>query len=442
MRRPSVLAVVLVPLFAACGGDDDGGGGGGGDADGSPDGEPDAASSFGACPGPANPIELDGSFISATIEEPGQRDRYRFVADAGTWVLLDITANVESDPERLDSWLRLYGPDGELIVENDDALPRMGRDSEIITRLTADGQHCIEVLDFTDADGDDGTEPVGGNNYTYDLTTVVLDDDVTNVTFDPEDGDALADAADVDLLTSTHILLGELDPEDLDVFKFTIPEADENSTLYSVVLPPGVKGTASTTAARAATVVSVDGEETVALIRPGSAQTDLSPPLRTGEYYLTLSHTGEAGGDNDFYVVKAMRGPENPVDDSEPANDVMGTATALDMMEVGDEQHGFITTFLDDDADTDWFSFEGLDGYTAVVTCGAESSGSGVRDLVVELRDAGEGLTVQMEESPTEPIAITAQLPANGTYYLRLTPGTPAETVASRFVRCGVVMHP
>jgi hypothetical protein len=432
------ILMLLVSLAPACGGDDDGGGGGA-DGGAGADAAADAATGPVACSGETSELELDVGLVEGAIAEPGERDDYRFTADAGTWVIFGLTANQAGDPEELDAWLRLYGPDGELVVENDDAVPAVGRDPEIVTRLPAGGEYCLQVLAYSDADGDDETEPVGDPDHLYALAPVVVDEEDGFATIDPEDGDELADAAEVALGGATHYILGGLDASDHDLFTFTMPEVDGLEALFGAVLPPGVQGSGSTSPARAVSIVSNDpddGSPTLALIAPAAeGQQQISPPLRSGAYYLEVRHGTDTGAD-DFYVVKLRRGDENPTEAGE-GNETLGNAEALTMNEIAGQTSGFITAELDV-GDVDYFSFAVASGQHVSIECGAESVGSGVRDLEIELRDDADATVDQADEQPAASAVVEADIDENATYALRLAAGTPSAAVISRFVRCGV----
>ena len=439
MSRPSVLAsLAVLGLLAACGGDDDGGG----DADAATD-DADAAPELHACPGDSEAIAADEP-VEGAIAEPGERDAYLFSGTAGTWLLIDIDANPANELDQLDSFLRLHGPDGEVIASNDDALPVGDRDSEIVTRLPADGDYCIEVMALSDADGDDDTEPQGDPSHTYALIMVEVDESDEFATIDPEDGDELADAVGVTFGPSYRYILGELDADDEDFFTFTMPDVGGDTEMLSgYVLPPNASGTGSTSAARSVSIVSDDPEEgspTVALINHSAGQRAIAPPLREGAYYVRVQAPPSAIGDNGFYVIKARRDPENPIETGE-GNESIGTAEALTMNDVDGVSVGFITAELDD-GDIDYFSFDVTNGQHARITCSAASAGSGVRGLHVALRDDADANVAQADEAPDEPVVVETDIEETATYAMRLSADTPDVAVVSRYVRCGVRLEP
>lgn len=438
MRRTVAFFSLVVLLLPACGGDDDGSS----DADAAPDpdGGEDATS---PCPDGSDPVVFEfGTSVDGVIDEPGNRDHYVVTAAAGSWIVIDTLANEEKDAEKLDTVVRLYDPDGELIAMNDDQLPLIHHDSELITRLDAAGDYCVEVVDFRDIDDNPDVPEVGDDTFTYTLVVVEIDPDSPAVTIDPEDGDDADSAAELTLGTTTMYILGELRADDVDFFEFTIPEDAVESTFYGHVMPAGVGGNGSTATAGRLVIENLD-PETIAVISHASGQKELSPPLRSGTHLLSVAAPGGDPGSNAFYVIKAQRGTDNtPEEEGETGNDTFANAQPVVPTEItgsGGVRGAFVITHLQPfETDRDYFSFDVNEGEIAEVGCAAQSIGSGIRELIVSLRDDADAEVMSQDEDPVAGVSFTTDALSAGTYALRVLAQDGDTTIVSRFVRCGV----
>ncbi|MCB9882572.1 MAG: PPC domain-containing protein [Planctomycetes bacterium] len=90
-------------------------------------------------------------WIDGRIERPGDVDRYRFMARAGTQVVAEIEARRLGSP--LDAVLYLEGPHGNVLAWNDDAedpgagLVTHQADAYLRATLTEDGAYVVRVSD-------------------------------------------------------------------------------------------------------------------------------------------------------------------------------------------------------------------------------------------------------------------------------------------------------
>jgi hypothetical protein len=172
-------------------------------------------------------------------------------------------------------------------------------------------------------------------------------------------------------------------------------------------------------------------------------QNDFSPTLPAGSYLLWVDAGGGTAGANDHYVLKALLGQENPLENETMpnSNDTSATATALTLADDMGVARGFILATLPA-SDVDFFSFDVPAGRQIGVFCGAQSSGSGLRGLQVQLLGT-DGTTVlgMGTETATQGAAITRVTPtAPGTHYVRLTASAQDAEVAGDWVRCGVAL--
>ncbi|MBX7191335.1 MAG: PPC domain-containing protein [Sandaracinaceae bacterium] len=393
----------------------------------------------------ARAVTTDGTAVTDAIEAPNDVDYWRFEGTAGDWIAINTTANPDDDPEMVDTVITLFDSTRTQIAENDDGLPRASTDSEIVIRLPSTGTYYIEVQEFSTWMPADPPAPEGRGSFTYELAVGTL----TNtgaVNIDQEPGD---DAATARALTfggtsgGLAFAMGSFnDATDVDVYSFSV--ATMQQILSIDIMPAGADGYGSTRAAGRIWVTDMAGTEILARVEPrGMLQNDLSPTLVPGDYLLWVDAGGGTAGTNDHYVLKALLGTENPLENETVANsnDMTATATALTMEDDGmGTSRGFIIATLGA-GDVDVFSFAVPAGRHINAYCGSQSVGSGVRGLQGVLLDSSSASVGMGTETATDGVAITDITPAAaGTYYLRLTPGTHDPEVTSSFVRCGVAL--
>ena len=99
-----------------------------------------------AAPAEPNTLQLLTVPMSLTghVSAPGEVDRYRFAGKKGESLRLAVDARRFDSP--LDAVLRLFGPDGKLIKEQDDD-GRRSYDIDFNQSLPADGEYRLEVTD-------------------------------------------------------------------------------------------------------------------------------------------------------------------------------------------------------------------------------------------------------------------------------------------------------
>ncbi len=360
------------------------------------------------------------------IDPPGDVDLFQFTATAGQWVRI-IT---RSGGSPVDPVITLFDADMNQIAENDDEIvvPHI-TDSEINFHVPADGTYFVRVQEYSTWAGE---TPVGGPEFTYSLRAPLWDDATSGVVVDPENGDDAASAVQDEL----GVILGTFrDADDVDVYRIRV--ASSTTVDYSVdILPAGTTGQGSTSPAGKVWLTDLANTQTIAAVDQSVGNDSLGPPVNPGEYLMWIAHPATAVGANDFYVLKPRLFVENPLERGEP-NNTLATAEALAEAVSGTVRQSFILARLSG-TDVDYFSFEIRMNEAVSVACGAESSGSGVRGLSVELRDRGDAVLVSDEEGPTGALIQSFVPTSTGTLYLRLSAGTPAADVTSRFVRCGL----
>lgn len=173
------------------------------------------------------------------------------------------------------------------------------------------------------------------------------------------------------------------------------------------------------------------------------------------KYFLSVTHPGGAAGSNDFYYLDHYTLTGNPV---EAAETVMGTYTSINdtsdkatkvTAPAGQTTSAFFEGDIDVDADVDWYAITvptGLTNNTVSLSCGAQRSGSGVRDFTMSLfKDDGTTLVDPTKGTLTETASTDAfiqalSVPSGATKLLVKVEAKSAgdTTVTSRFYRCGV----
>ena len=402
----------------------------------------------------ADPIEVGTPAEDRSIATPGDLDYYSFAGTAGQWIVITTTATPETN--MLDTVLTLYDASMTKIAENDDAQPRgtgaTATNSEIITRLPADGTYYVLVQEFSSWDPDETPEGMSSFRYTLSVAPLNVTADVVNE--DAEGGD---DAASAQALTFNNTTDGDFnvtvgtfeDATDVDVYSFNIA-ADRRSIRF-VLMPVGSDGYGSTTTPARMWVTNADGSEIIARIDPAAlampqAPADVNPPLPAGDYLFWVD-AGPAGA-NDFYVIKTYRSPtDNDPETMETENDVAATAEAITLEAVTgtpEVRRRFVLSMLPD-GDTDHYSVALNDGEALSVYCGSRTGGSGVVDLTAAVLDAtGATELATATETATEPIALEDAVTASGatTYLVRLTKASQDAEVTGDWARCQIRAAP
>jgi hypothetical protein len=382
----------------------------------------------------------DGMGAMERIQAAGDRDFFSVDLTADDWLLLATEANPDDDTEMVDTVIQLFdGPDeANMVAENDDALPRVNTDSELIYHVPADGTYYIRVLEWSDWTSTDPLE--GDPSFTYTLTAGTVDPSAAVVTIDGETGNDAASAQTVNTDMDFGIVLGTFaDAADIDVFSFSV---SDRTAFF--MMPSGVEGFGSTAAIGDIYVTNMAGTEIIARLNNSMNSVEsISPAVDPGDYLLFVEHASTAAGANDFFVLKGYTGfMENPAETMEATNGTLAGAEALTQERDMDTMlnQGFILAQMSE-TDVDYFSFDVADGEIIYVSCGSRSVGSGVMGLTAEVRDDTDTVVDMQLEDPSDGIFIDGSMstpPGAGTYYLRLTATGQDAEITGAFVRCGV----
>lgn len=378
--------------------------------------------------------------VMGAINPAGDRDFYQIDGNAGDWLSIFTSANPRSEPGLVDTVVRVYNPQMALIAQNDDAFPRVGPDSELMTRLPTTGRYYIEVLEFSDWAGN---ALEGSPTYVYQLAVLKLTP-ATNpyITEDAEAGDTAAGAPALGFLASTSggILVGTFrDATDIDAFRFTITGA-EVVNFSADVMPGGTEQNGSSNNPGRIWISNTDGSTVSAQINHNDSLVRVGPPTAPGDYLLWVEHakTASGAGSNDFYVMKYRFGAENALHDTEPGNNSRAGADAIELTDNGTLRAGFLRSNIRD-ADVDYYSFDVMQGEAISVACGARSSGSGLVDLTVEVQDGVGASLMTGTETSTSPVFFEeVTTTSSGTHFLRVSKVAQSPVVHGDWVRCGI----
>ncbi|HEX3597331.1 MAG TPA: hypothetical protein VHU80_19625, partial [Polyangiaceae bacterium] len=385
----------------------------------------------------ATPLVV-GSFPGVFDSLDGREDVdfFSFAGQEGEWV--SIRTVDKSELSLSDTPLSLYGPDRQKLAANRYAPSLLGEDvlSRIVTRLPATGTYYVGIAD-------PGAPSVSwGLSQPYRIS--VVDANVTDGYTVNVEGDSPTPSRMATLTTPG----GELDDVFVSGSYETVDDADafvldvsaDGARLADVkVDTDGISGNGSTTPPGAIWVTDMTGNTVIGKIDGAAGQTSLTPPLDAGKYLLWTSHPNTGLGANDFYVMRALIAPDNPVESEDDTNGVLAKAEPLTVESLdpgGTALQAFILLHVGD-ADVDYFRFDGKDGQAASVSCVSRGDGSGVVGLHVSVRDEKDvSIADGTEDLQTGVELDSIALPSSGTVYLRFEKDDQLPDVVGDWVRC------
>lgn len=380
----------------------------------------------------ADAIAITGSSVMGAINPAEDVDFYSFSGTAGSWTAIATTANEEDDGDGVDTVVRLFGPDMQLIAENDDGLPRFSPDSELIVKLPTTGTYYVEVQEYsTWENAEDPPEPAGSPDFTYELFVVPLAE-LDAITLDAETGNDAASATALELADNGVIAVGDFEADaDVDAFSFS-SGTQTFADLY--LMPFGTTGDGST-ASSANVWLTTAAAPDVILARIGTAtDTDnLFTALAPSTDYILWTSTTDSRGSNPFYVVKVtlMNGLNTETDDT--ANGTIKGAQALPLDTDG---IGYVVTSVGND-DTDYFSVAITGDGALTAFCDSSTYGSGVNYLQIALTNAaGDELDTSTETLENRALIDAYAIEAAGTYYLRVRKTGQSPEIAGTMAYC------
>ncbi len=410
---------------------------------------------------------------SDTLDPTGDVDYYSFTGKKGDLIYIYLQAQsltTAFDPDTLDTILTLYGPDKKQIAFDDDPASRLNNDSELFTYLPADGTYYVRVEEcwtwlgaHPEKTGVSCADPKDKGNVDYNIGVATFTDSDPGITLEKEVGDTIKEATEIMWEKNTQgkyvtpTLIGTFKgPVDVDVYHFNVPAdmtiTSGRSVMYFDLTKGGIDGNGSTALMGAAWIAS-EATPTAMIAQADlgdGKSTGIAPPLPFGVgYYLFVTRATGAETAAEFYFFDAIAGGSNPVEANDAGNDAPAGAEVVTFKADSGNQRGYFEgDLLKSGADTDWWVSTvptGVGGGKMYVFCGAQSSGSGLRNFKTELfSDAGT--TAIANGSQVEPVdgvyIKDLTTPADGAkLYIKLSAGSQAADVSSTFYRCGVLFQ-
>ncbi|MCE7893009.1 MAG: hypothetical protein DYH12_25445, partial [Sorangiineae bacterium PRO1] len=396
---------------------------------------------------------------------------YKFDGKAGQALQIITAAKTGTDkfdPTYVDLVITMYDSTGKKIAEQDDPNPRTSNDPFLMTVLPADGTYYVRVVECTawEKGGASNCAPVAKitkKNYSMYITEIKFTDQGEVKEVEPNENETQAtpltykknpNQAGSYYLTTVMGTFGSA--TDVDAYGFTVPTditvasgSRLNGSLYTQ--EGGVDGNGSTTspseiwiAEKAAPTVVLAKVDFSKKDTKSSQGQSIDVPLIAGKEYVAFyKRAASPTGSNDFYFDLSGFGAGNPVEKNESANDTLGTAEALT---VATSQPGsyFIEGDITSTTDVDHFSANvpSTAWETVSVACGAERSGSGLRNFTVALlKEDGSAVTGgSIVETATQDAVLSQLTTPTGQSKLivKLSASSKDANIQGTYYRCGI----
>lgn len=367
--------------------------------------------------------------VRQDIEHSAQKNYFAFDAEAGGFYALQ-TSSGRSSPNVA---ISLYDENRKLLAQNDQGSlwPGDGVDARLVVRTPHAGRYFVKVQDDA-TPAAFFTDPSLPERY-YRLDVRALKPDSEGVTYvQPGQASDVAFAFDADSKYLYTTVVGLLRPSAVETISLT---GLVDRALLGHVLEPGTAGDGSTGGAGPVQVRRSSDQQLLAESPGTPGQLKLFPPISAASYTLSVS-APVVVGDNGFFAVDLALLPEDPREQHEVENALLAQAEPITLTGTGSARGMFLSDVPG--GDVDYYSFSATAGQTAGLSCTAQSSGSGARQLHAELRDATDQTLATATEAPNHDLSIASfAIPQAGTYAVRLSSDhTPAAGEAEPWVRC------
>ena len=372
----------------------------------------------------AQRIELGEAPMLVDERSADQVDYFVFRAQAGTFYEI-TTDDARFSPDNV---VAVYDEARELVAENDDGSlwPGDDYDARLVMRAPRDGDYYVRVEDLlTEEDFFSSGFPL----LYYQLRVRAISPETNGYVINAP-GLVLRNFEEDRELGYRYVTaLGQFEGPSAIIDFAGLGE----HALIARVHAGGVHGDGSSVADGIVTVSTSDGSRLASIDRAERAEHIRPPIFSSSDHRITLQHEGEVG-DNPFYAVDLVLLPDNPSEQRERENGRASGAEAV-ALSGGDYGRGLLLSRLSP-GDVDYFKVEAREGDALTFSCEGESTGSGVRGLLVEVRDASDMKLGDGKEGD-DGVLLEWLVTAPGTYYLRLSSETTSSEVVP-WVRCAV----
>lgn len=377
--------------------------------------------------------------LRRVIGTPGDRDYFRFEAEAGEWLWVQTEGNEDRDPAKIDTVVTLFDPQQRQIARSDDLYPAANQNSRIWTRIASSGTHYLEVQDYsTFGNG----PPRGSDQLTY--TVWIRRPDPTNafVVEDAELGDdAQAASTEPEYTQASLLVLGTFDrPGDVDVFRFPV-RATGGLNLLTAVMPQGADGYGATDLPAQVRVQRARDGARLAISAPPIEGAQVYPPVAAGEdVELWVEHRGPSLGANPFYVLSVVASPRGRAE----VEDVSGATDTAELLEGWTIVEGGLQRYFDthlEPGDVDVYTGPELPpGGRVSVSCASRSLGGALVNLQVELLDDLGAVVAEALEDPSDGLSIPFTAVQTPSFFLRLSSEGALADHEGHWASCGAAI--
>ncbi len=405
-----------------------------------------------------------------TLDPTGDVDYWSFTGKKGQLIDLVIQTNQQNapfDPDTIDTFITLYGPDKKQIALNDDQPAFQNNDSEILTVLPTDGTYYVRVEEcwtwvglHPTAGGTCG-DPVDKVNVDYVLAAYELNaTKQTNINPEvAEPNDTTATKVGYQMGSKAYlqtVVYGTLSSAtDVDVYQFTPPldstVSEGRATCRIDAGFPGVNGNGSTLDGLVVSVAS-ESTPTVVLAQADVYKGAVDVPCTLGQSYLmTVKRIANSKtGSSDFYIITHSVGGSNPLEKAESANDTAAGAEVLTSQKTskGLDAYYIAGDLINQAKDVDYFSVKVPTGAkTLSVYCAAMSYGSGLVGFTAEVKTDADatipnGTGAENLTDAKKPLGVAIDklaVPAGATKLLvKLSAASQDPVVTGAYYLCGI----
>lgn len=186
----------------------------------------------------AETFTIGGNAAEGVIDPAGDVDYFKLEISNTGFLVFDTEANEDSDPMKVDTVLQLFDAQGEQLAQNDDHIEGVAGslDSEIVYHVVP-GTYYVKVQDYSTFGANQ--TPRGNPMLTYAFS--VFQPGGSIVTIDPETGDTLAQASEINQMGFGYLMGTFRDASDVDFFRFTVEDTGAQTFVIDA-MPLGPTG--------------------------------------------------------------------------------------------------------------------------------------------------------------------------------------------------------